>query len=46
MIESNDQTLEYIGYQVPKKETDANGQDPENPNQVQGNRDFSSDNLG
>ena len=36
MIESNDQTLEYVGYQVPKKETDANGQETDNQSNLQG----------
>ena len=32
MIESNDQSLEYVGYQVPRSELDANPNDAETKN--------------
>jgi hypothetical protein len=38
MIEGNDQSLEYIGYQVPRTDLEggANPDDPENKSQTQG----------
>ena len=36
MVEGNDQSLEYIGYQVPRSELEANAEDFEKSNQTQG----------
>ena len=38
MIEGNDQSLEYIGYQVPRSDLEGGGNpdDPENKAQTQG----------
>jgi hypothetical protein len=36
MIEGNDQSLEYVGYQVPRSELDANPNDAESKNISQG----------
>lgn len=35
MVEGNDQSLEYIGYQVPRSELEANAEDFEKANQTQ-----------
>lgn len=35
MVEGNDQSLEYIGYQVPRSELEANAEDFEKSNQTQ-----------
>ncbi len=36
MIESNDQSLEYVGYQVPRSELDVNPNDTDSKNISQG----------
>ncbi len=36
MVEGNDQSLEYVGYQVPRSELDSNQEDFDKANQSQG----------
>ena len=33
MVEGNDQSLEYVGYQVPRSESESNSEESEKANQ-------------